>query len=54
MHLKPVRSENIAIHELLMTENCTEKENNSEKIIKNLKCENIRLKQIIRHLKLHL
>jgi len=52
MYLEPkrVRSGNIATHELLMTENCTEKENESEKIIKDLKRENIRLKQIIRHL----
>jgi len=39
-------------NELLMTENCIEKENKSEKIIKDLKRENIRLKQIIRRLKL--
>jgi len=46
MYLEPVRSGNIATHELLMTENRTEKENKSEKIIKDLKRENIRLKQI--------
>jgi len=32
MHLEPVKNENIATHELLMTENCTEKEIYSEKI----------------------
>jgi len=37
MHLELIKSENIATHELLMTENCTEKENNSEKVIKDLK-----------------